>query len=78
MWEIPFHILERKPLLLRCTCNRARIERVLISLGPAEMAALIQDPGEAEVTCEFCRSAYRFDRKALEELLAEMNGEPRA
>ncbi len=69
--EIPFHILEKKPLSLRCACNRARIERVLISLGSAEMAAMIQDPGEAEVTCEFCRTAYHFDRTALEELLAE-------
>ena len=69
--DIPFHILERKPLCLRCTCNRARIERVLISLGPLEMDSLIQDPGEAEVTCEFCRTAYRFDRKDLQGLLAE-------
>ena len=75
--DIPFHVLERKPLSLRCTCNRARIERVLISLGPAEMESLIQDPGDAEVICEFCRSAYRFDRTALEELLAEMKGKPR-
>jgi molecular chaperone Hsp33 len=70
--DIPFHVLEKKPLSLRCTCNRTRIERVIISLGPAEMAAMIEDPGEAEVTCEFCRTTYHFDRKALEMLLAEV------
>ena len=36
------------------------------------MAAMIEDPGEAEVTCEFCRTTYHFDRKALEMLLAEV------
>jgi len=76
--DIPFHVLERKPLSLRCACNRPRIERVLISLGPVELESLIQDPGEAEVTCEFCRAAYRFDRTALEGLLAELKDVPRA
>lgn len=70
--DIPYHILEKKPLSLRCTCNRARIERVLISLGTREMSGMIREPGEAEVTCEFCRTAYHFDRQALEQLLAEM------
>ena len=51
---------------------------MLISLGPEELESLIQDPGEAEVTCEFCRAAYRFDRTALEGLLAELKDVPRA
>jgi len=45
---------------------------VVISLGSAEIAALIADPGEAVVTCEFCRSEHRFSRPELERLLAEM------
>ncbi len=70
--DIPYHVLEKKALRLSCTCNRDRIERVVISLGSAEIAALIADPGEAVVTCEFCRSEHRFSRPELERLLAEM------
>ncbi|HOF06320.1 MAG TPA: Hsp33 family molecular chaperone HslO [Syntrophales bacterium] len=70
--DIPYHVLEKKTLRLRCTCSRDRIERVVISLGPAEIAALIADPGEAVITCEFCRAVHRFSRPDLERLLAEM------
>jgi len=70
--DIPYRILEKKALALRCTCSRDRIERVLISLGPQEISALIADTGEAAVTCEFCRAAYHFPRQDLERLQAEM------
>lgn len=66
---IPYKILEKKGLSFRCTCNRDRIEKVLVSLGCAELGHLAEDEGEAEVTCEFCRTAYRFDRNELEQLI---------
>ena len=69
---IPYDILEKRALALHCSCNRERIERVLLSLGNQELADLIQQQGEAEVTCEFCRQSYHFDRQELERLLAEL------
>jgi len=68
---IPYHILEKKEIVLACTCNRERIERVLISLGTKDIAAMIDEQGEAEVTCEFCRTRYHFSREDLEQLLHE-------
>ncbi|MEN6319832.1 MAG: Hsp33 family molecular chaperone HslO [Syntrophaceae bacterium] len=69
---IPYHILEKKEIVLACTCNRERIERVLISLGTKDIAAMIDEQGEAEVTCEFCRTRYHFTREELEHLLHEI------
>jgi molecular chaperone Hsp33 len=74
---IPYHILDNRDLILKCTCSRERIERVLISLGSKDIAAMIAEQGEAEVTCEFCRSRYQFNREELELLLKEI-GEPAA
>ena len=71
----PYHTLEKKELFLKCTCSRERIERVLVSLGHKEIAAMMDEQGEAAVTCEYCRTLYHFDRKELELLLEEM-GEP--
>ena len=71
----PYHTLEKKELFLKCTCSRERIERVLVSLGHKEIAAMMDEEGEAEVTCEYCRTRYHFDRGELERLLEEM-GEP--
>jgi molecular chaperone Hsp33 len=70
--DIPFDTLEKRALAFSCSCSRERIERVLISLGRKELAALLEKEGEAAVTCEFCREAYHFDRQELERLLQEM------
>ncbi len=70
--RIPYHILEKRELVLKCTCSRERIERVLISLGKKEIADMIAVHGEADVDCEFCRTRYHFTREELEQLLQEM------
>jgi molecular chaperone Hsp33 len=71
---IPYHILEKRELVLKCTCSRERIERVLISLGKKEIADMIAVHGETDVDCEFCRTRYHFTREELEQLLQEMGG----
>jgi len=69
---IPYKILEKKGLSFRCTCNRDRIEQVLISLGCGELRHLLGEKGEAAVTCEFCRTAYHFDRQQLERMISDL------
>lgn len=54
-----------------CDCSRERLERALISIGKQELNSLIEQDGKAELTCQFCRKAYRFDRSDLETLLKE-------
>ncbi|MGE5843400.1 MAG: Hsp33 family molecular chaperone HslO, partial [Syntrophaceae bacterium] len=69
---IPYKTLEKKGLSFRCTCNRGRIEEVLVSLGCKELKNLLEEHGEAEVGCEFCRAIYRFDRVDLEQLISDI------
>ncbi|MEI3363785.1 MAG: Hsp33 family molecular chaperone HslO [Oscillospiraceae bacterium] len=35
----------------RCYCNRDRVTRALISMGREELESLIQEQGQAELTC---------------------------
>jgi molecular chaperone Hsp33 len=70
---IPYHVLGKRNLFLRCTCSRERIERVLISLGSEELQRIIAEQGQTDVTCEFCRSNYHFTRKELEDLRSEIS-----
>jgi molecular chaperone Hsp33 len=70
--QIPFEVLERRVPAFHCSCNRERIERVLISLGREEIAALVAEQGDTDVTCEFCRKTYHFNREELERLMAMM------
>lgn len=65
---IPYDTLEKRALAFVCSCSRERLERVLLSLGKDELAAMIADRGEAEVTCELCGERYHFSREELQRL----------
>lgn len=69
---VPYDTLEKRLLAYVCSCSRERIERVLLSLGPAELEDLIARQGETDVTCEFCRKQYHFSRHELEALATEI------
>lgn len=66
--------LERHPVSYQCCCSRERVERALISLGPQELRAMIEEQGRAELTCQFCDAVYRFTGDELETLLKKSRG----
>lgn len=61
---------EAKPLVAKCRCSQAKIATAFRSIPQAEIAALRDERGEVTVTCEFCRTVYAFDDKALERVYA--------
>lgn len=67
--ELGLEILETKPVAYRCNCSRQRVERALLSLGPAELENVLEEQGEADLNCQFCDQVYHFGRKDLEEIL---------
>ena len=70
--DFEIDVLERSPIEYRCYCSRERMERALISMWPAELKSLIDDQGEAELTCRFCDNVQHFTREQLEAMLAGM------
>lgn len=62
-------VLERSPVEYRCTCSRQRMERALVSLGEKDLRELIDQQGQAELTCQFCDKSYNFTKDELEGLL---------
>lgn len=71
--DFNIEILEKHPVTLKCDCDRERIESVLISLGEQELAAIIEEDGQAEVVCHFCNTNYTFNKEELEEILNSLN-----
>jgi molecular chaperone Hsp33 len=67
--------LDRRPVTFHCPCSYERARASIALLGPAELAAMIVDDGQAEVICNFCRARYHFDDAALAILRREA-GEP--
>lgn len=67
-------VVERCPVSYRCDCSRERVSRALVSMGRAELAALIEEQGSAHITCQFCDRVYDFNREELEALLEGASG----
>lgn len=58
----------RIPLSYACRCNRDRLTRALIALGPEELRDLAGQPEGAELICRFCGERHVFPPAELEEL----------
>ncbi|MCI9085196.1 MAG: Hsp33 family molecular chaperone HslO [Clostridia bacterium] len=52
-----------------CKCSKERMEKALISIGADELTQLINEKGQAELTCQFCDNTYMFSKSELENLL---------
>ncbi len=63
--DIPFDILEKRRLAFQCSCSKERMDRALIALGGNEIQKIVSEQGGADLTCEFCRSFYRFTPEEL-------------
>ena len=72
MSDFELDILETTPIEYRCYCSRERMERALISLGAEELRQLIDEQGDAELTCRFCDNVQKFTKEQLEMMLADM------
>lgn len=70
--DFDLEILEKHPVEYRCYCSRDRVSRALISMGRNDLTELIQEEGQAELSCQFCDEVYHFSREELELLLKEM------
>jgi molecular chaperone Hsp33 len=63
--DIPFTLLETRELFFRCGCSRTKVEQALLTLPSDQLRDMIEQDGGAEVSCEFCRQVYSFDREDL-------------
>ena len=70
--DFELEILEKHPVEYRCYCSRDRVTRALISMGREELSSMIQEQGQAELTCQFCDAVYRYSKEELEALLEDM------
>lgn len=69
--DFELEVVDRHPVSYRCQCSRQRVARALISMGRDELTSLIEEQGQADLTCQFCDAVYHFDKGQLEELLEQ-------
>lgn len=66
-WEL----LDRYPVAFHCPCSRERFESAIVSLGEAEIQAIIaeEENDATEVVCHFCNTAYHYTRADMAAIL---------
>ena len=67
--EFEVEVLETTPVEYRCYCSRERVSRALISLGADELQKMIDEQGQAQLSCHFCNKEYTINKEELEQLI---------
>lgn len=65
-------ITDTMPVRFHCNCDRARIEKALISVGKEELQSMIDDGEPITMNCHFCNTDYTFEIDELKELLKKI------
>lgn len=68
----PVEVLEARAVVVNCGSTTPRIEAMLRSLGAAELQSILEEQGQAEVTCDWCNDVVVIGPERLRELIAEV------
>ncbi len=55
----------------KCLCSQDYIEKLLISLGKAEVEDIIKTEGAVKIGCQFCDKEYVFTKEDAERIFSE-------
>ena len=66
--EYGLELLDQMPTEFYCNCEKARVEKALISIGRKELQDMIEEGKTIEVNCHFCNKKYEFTVEELKKL----------
>ena len=66
-------VLETRAMGWSCDCSMERLEQVLMTIGYTDLKEIIEEDGQAELVCQFCRKKYQFDKEHLERILSSIS-----
>jgi molecular chaperone Hsp33 len=69
-------LANRQSVSFQCPCSRDRSVGALQLLGRDELTAILQEDGQAELTCHFCNERYVVEAPELEALILSASASP--
>ncbi|MDZ4725120.1 MAG: Hsp33 family molecular chaperone HslO [Leptospira sp.] len=54
-----------------CDCSRFKVSEIILSLGRIEADSIVDEFGQVEITCEFCKKAYQFNQEDVATLFQD-------
>lgn len=67
--DYKLEVLGYKDMRWYCDCTRERVEKALMTIGEDDLREILEEDGQAELTCQFCCKKYNFDKNDLERML---------
>ena len=67
--DYKLEVLGYKDMRWYCDCTRERVEKALMTIGEDDLREILEEDGQAELTCQFCCKKYNFDKIDLERML---------
>lgn len=52
----------------KCSCNRDKIEKLIVSLGNEEVEDILKEEGKVEIKCSYCNKMYEFSEDEVKEI----------
>ena len=72
--EEQVRLFDSTDLKFQCSCTRERSAQALISLGLADLQALLaEQAGTIEIDCQFCNQSYLFNEADVIQMFAEQD-----
>lgn len=65
----PVEVLDSQRVDFSCHCSEERVLSMLRALGREELQAMLDEDGQAEITCHFCNECYLVDSDGLRGLI---------
>lgn len=66
--DLGLEITDTMPVQFSCNCSKERVEKVLVSLGKADLQEMIDENKEVELHCHFCNRNYTFSIDELKKI----------
>ena len=67
--DYKLEVLGYKDMRWYCDCSHERVEKALMTIGEEDLREILEEDGQAELTCQFCCKKYNFDKADLERML---------
>lgn len=67
--DMGLEITDSMPTRFFCNCDKARVEKAIVSIGKKDIQEMIDDGKPIEVKCHFCNAAYTFSVEELKDIL---------
>ncbi len=64
-------LYEPQAISFNCGCSRERCVQALITVEKRELLKIIEEKGQIDMNCEYCRTPYHFDAIDIESIFNE-------